>query len=318
MRDLCVALECKPPTEAAYSKWWNKLEAVLDEIPAPAIAEFVPGFAGLFDRKTFQEPLPDCTSQRWLERFAAAQGVQAELRAAEHLVADRSRPGARRLYSDLIAAVDGYAMTMSGFLVYERRFDFDDHGKLAAPAEAIRACEERRKKVNDLVAILADPRSNTPVFDEAVVFADSEPQHRKTMIHGWEARLERQDPLPVKGKWIDVALGSEYDFDRIAAYVYQEKRDPTEVGAALAAVWREYEKRRLHQDGSYMPLHYSLRALSASRGLKTRSHDIESSLRTISGFLIKKAGKQADDPLFTAIRGVRAAINSAAPRNEKI
>ena len=317
VRDLCVTMECQPPAEEVYSKWWAKLEATLEEIPAPAITELVPGFAGLFDRKTFQEALPDCTNQRWLDRFAAARGAHIVLMEAARLVDDRSRPGAKRLYRDLIAAVDGYAMAMSGFLVEEKHFGFDDLGKLAAPAGAIKACEQRRRKVNDLVAMLADPKSDTPVFEEAVVFADSEPENRKSLIHRWEARLEGKDALPVKGKWVVTALRSEYDFDRIAAYLYQEKLNRPEAGAALVAVWREYEKRRIHNDGSYMPLHYSLRALSASRGLKTMHAEIENRLRTISGFLIKTAGKQEDDPLFSAIKSVRTAITSSAPPKEK-
>ena len=63
VRDLCAAMECEPPPEEVYSKCWAKLEGALEEIPAPAITELVPGFVGLFDRKTFQEPLPDCTNQ---------------------------------------------------------------------------------------------------------------------------------------------------------------------------------------------------------------------------------------------------------------
>ena len=58
VHDVCVAMESEPPTEEDYSSWWAKLEAVLDDIPAPAITELVPGFAELFDRKTFREPLP--------------------------------------------------------------------------------------------------------------------------------------------------------------------------------------------------------------------------------------------------------------------
>jgi hypothetical protein len=85
----------------------------------------------------------------------------------------------------------------------------------------------------------------------------------------------------------------------------------------MAAVWREYEKRQIHNDGSYMPLHYSLRALGASRGLKSKRSEIESRLRTVSGFLIKTARKQPDDPLFTAIKNVQTAIASASPRKEK-
>ena len=316
VHDLCVAMGSKQPTEDLYSKWWAKLEAALDKIPAPAITELVPGFAELFDRKTFREPLPDCTNQRWLDRFAVARSVHTALKEAANQVDDRSRAGARQLYGELVAAVDAYAMAMSGFLVEEKHFGFDAQGKLAAPAGAIKACEERRKKVNDLVAILADPMSDTPLFEEAVTFADSEPEHRKSLIHRWEARLERKDALPVKGNWPAIALSSEYDFDRIAAYLYQEKQNPPEAGAAIAAVSREYEKRRIHSDGSYMPLHYSLRALSASRGLKSKRGEIESRLRTVSDFLIKSARKQPDDPLFTAIKSVHTAIASASRQKE--
>jgi hypothetical protein len=155
---------------------------------------------------------------------------------------------------------------------------------------------------------LADPKSDTSVFEEAVRFVDLEPEHRKDLIHRWEARLESKEALPVKGNWPVVALRGEYAFDRIAAYLYQEKRDPSEAGAAIAAVMREYEKRRVHNDGSYMPLHYSLRALRASRGLKSKRGEIESPLQTVSDFLIKTAGKQPDDPLLAVIKSVHTAI----------
>jgi hypothetical protein len=314
LRDLCAALECKPPTDESYSEWWTQLEAALEDIPAPAVTELIPRFTELFDRKTFNEPLPDCTNQRWLDRFAAARNAHTALREAAPLVDDLSRPGARRLFTDLITAVDGYAMAMSGFLVEEKHYGFDDQGKLGAPAGAIKACEERRKRVKNLVAMLADPKNNTPVFEEAVTFDETEPEHRKSLIHRWEARLEGNDELPVKGNWLSVALRSEYDFDRIAAYLYQEKRAPSEASAALAAVWREYEKRRISSKGSYMPLHYSLRALCVSRGLKAMRGEVENNLEIVSGFLSKGAGKREDDPLFTAIENVRTAITSSGTR----
>lgn len=317
LRALCAALERDPPAGDAYSEWWTKLETSMAEIPAPSIRDLLPGFAELFDRKTFQEPLPDCTNQRWLDRFAAARATHVALREAARLINDRSPPGLRRLYHELIAAVDGYAMAMSGFLVEERHFGFNDDGTLSAPPGAIKACEQRRKKINDLVAILADPKCDTPVFEEAVIYADSEPEHRKSLIHRWEARLEAKENLTVKGRWPAIALRSEYDFDRIAAYLYQEHRDPSESGAALAVVRREYEKRRIQPEGSYMPLHYSLRALSAARGLISKRVEVESMLRTISGFLVKTVRKKTDDPLFTAIERVQTAITAARPGKEK-
>ena len=156
--DLCAQLHRKPPHDEQYYAWWIKLHKSLDNVPAPAITELVPGFVELFERKTFNEPLPDCTNQRWLDRFAAARSAHQALTAASRNVDDLSGPGARQLYRELIAAVDAYAMAMSGFLVEEKHFKFDDDGKLDAPKGAIAACELRRKRVNELVAKLSDPK----------------------------------------------------------------------------------------------------------------------------------------------------------------
>jgi hypothetical protein len=306
--DLCAALNREKPGEGAYGAWWEKLHKALDNIPAPGIPELVPGFAGLFERKTFKEPLPDCTNQRWLDRFAVASAARQALTAASRNVDDLSRPGARELYRELIAAVDGYAMAMSGFLVVEKHFGFDDEGKLAAPKGAIAACELRRKRVNDLVAMLSDPKNDTPVFAESVVFDELAPAHRKSFIHAWEARLEQEDELPVRGNWLPVALRSEYEFDRIAAYLYQEKGRSSEPAAQLAPVRREFERRRI-EPGSYMPLHYSLRALKTAPGLGSQRDDVERELQAISEFLLT-VGKQKSDPLFLAIDRVREALRT--------
>jgi hypothetical protein len=313
--NLCRALHREPPNEVAYGIWWVKLEEVLDNIREPAIAELVPGFLELFERKTFNEPLPDCTNQRWLERFAAARAAHQALTMATRRVDDLSRPGARQLYRELIAAVDGYAMAMSGFLVDEKHFEFDEAGKLDAPKGAIAACELRRKRVNDLVAMLADPRNDTPVFPESVTFDELAPEHRKSFIHRWEARLEGKDELPVRGNWVGTALRSEFDFDRIAAYLYQEKRRPSQPVPNLEAVRREFERRKNQPEGSYMPLYYSLRVLSRAPELGTPPDDVEHELREISEFLLHTkpridGSRKEDDPLFKVIGQVQARLKS--------
>lgn len=317
VHDLCAALKRKPPDETAYSAWWVKLEKALDNIPAPGIPEIVPGFAGLFERKTFHEPLPDCTNQRWLDRFAAARAAYQALTAASRSVDDLGRPGSSQLYRELIAAVDGYAMAMSGFLVDEKHFDFDDDGKLDAPKGAIAACELRRKRVIDFVAKLSDPKNDTPVFGESIAFDELAPEHRKSFIHRWEARLEGKDELPVRGNWLSIALRSEYDFDRIAGYIYQEKRRPSELVFDLEAVRREFERRRIQPKGSYMPLHYSLRALSTAPEFGRQRDEVERELRAISEFLLKAADKKKTDPLFSAIERVRAVLKGSVNRAKR-
>ncbi len=311
--DLSTALNREPPDERQYGSWWSKLQRMLDDIPAPGIPELVPGFEALFERKTFHEPLADCTNQRWLDRFAAARGAFQTLTAASRSVDDLSRPGARQLYRELVAAVDGYAMAMSGFLVREEHFEFNDEGRLNAPKGAIAACELRRKRVNDIVARLADPKDGTPVFAESVTFEEVEPEHRKSFIHRWEARLEAGDELPVRGNWLPVALSSEYEFDRIAAYLYQEIRRTSKPAADLAHVRWEFERRRIRPQGSYMPLHYSLRALSKAVDLGKQREEVEGELKNITEFLLGPAAKTEADPLFQAIGRVRAALTPATP-----
>jgi hypothetical protein len=308
--DVCTALHRKRPDEGTYSAWWVDLEKALDNIQAPSIPELVPGFAGLFERKTFHEPLPDCTNQRWLDRFAAARSAHQALTEASRTIDDLARPGARKLYRELIAAVDGYAMAMSGFLVLEKHFEFDDMGKLGAPTGAIAACELRRKRANDLVAMLSDPKNDTPVFEESVTFDELAPEHRKSFIHRWEARLEQEDELPVRGNWLPIALRSDYDFDRIAAYLYKEKRRPSEFAADLQSVLREFERRRIQPEGTYMPLHYSLRALSAASDIWKKGDEIERELNVIGQFLTDTVRKPETDPLFSAIQRVRTALQS--------
>lgn len=308
IRDLCAATGRPAPSAEQFDAWWLKLAAKLDDVREPTIPELVPHFADWFERKTFLEPLPDCTNQRWLDRFSAARGVHAALQAASTQVLAHARPGARRVYQQLVAAVDSYAMAMSGFLVKEERFGFDDQGRLAAPQGAIRACEARRRAVNHLVASLADPTNATPVFETAIAFDEFDPGCRKSLIHRWEACLDNNDPMPVRGRWLPVALASEYAFDRIAAYVYQAKRQPTAATAALAAVWTEFERRRIEPDGTFMPLHYALRALSASPDLVSQPTAVVDKLQVLRRFLVESVGKGDDDPLIRSIETILARL----------
>ena len=227
----------------------------------------------------------------------------------DDLLADINRFAVTDVYL-FLAAVDAYAMAMSGFLVNEKHFKFDDDGKLDAPKGAIAACELRRKRVNDLVAKLSDPKNETPVFAESVAFDELAPEHRKSFVHRWEDRLEGNDELRLRSSWLPIALRSEYDFDRIAAYLNQEKRRPSDLAADLEPVRRELERRRVQPKGSYMPLHYSLRALSTAADLGSRRDEVNRELQETKEFLVGAAGKQETDPLFSAIKRVHAALRS--------
>jgi hypothetical protein len=118
---------------------------------------------------------------------------------------------------------------------------------------------------------------------------------------------------------VQIALGSEFDFDRIAAYVYQEKvlhpeREPSQPVASWDSLRREFEKRKNQPAGSYMPLYYSLRALSTAPQLEN-SEEVKRELEEVREFILHRkprpedGSKKEDDPLFKVIDRVRARLD---------
>jgi hypothetical protein len=117
---------------------------------------------------------------------------------------------------------------------------------------------------------------------------------------------------------VQIALSSEFEFDRIAAYLYQEKilhqeKLPLQPVAGWDSIRREFERRKNQPAGSYMPLYYSLRALSTAPDLKSLPDDVKRQLEEIRKFLLHtkprpKDSKKEDDPLFKVIGQVRARL----------
>jgi len=81
------------------------------------------------------------------------------------------------------------------------------------------------------------------------------------------------------------------------------------------SIRREFERRKNQPAGSYMPLYYSLRALSTTPDLKNPPDDVKRELEEIRKFLLHtkprpKDSKNEDDPLFKVIDQVRARLDS--------
>lgn len=52
-----------------FAPAWDDLWPRLQRIEKELVTSIFPGLAGLFDRKTFQEPLDECRDQSWFKRY---------------------------------------------------------------------------------------------------------------------------------------------------------------------------------------------------------------------------------------------------------
>jgi hypothetical protein len=226
--------------EQGFRNCWNTFAGNLRRVRSQPFTEAVPGFEQLFQRKTFQEPLPDCHRQAWMDRLFGCHDVLENLREALGQVKRGCRPAEAALLQQVMASLDAYAMAMSAYLVHEERFPLNSDGRLELPAGAEKVCEDRRRAIKDAVAALLDP-ARTPVFEESPAFEKLETfAEKKHLIHRKTADIRRwirvsQDSdiagdnpkvedwrlmptLPECGE-LEMARMSVWDFDRVIYYV---------------------------------------------------------------------------------------------------
>lgn len=231
------------------------------------------GLAGLFERKTFTEPVNECADQSWFQRHDGAVFTRNELQdyavftrneLQDHkdLVAAECDSPLAEFYRDLAAEVDGYVMDIRALLFKPKTFGMSDDGTLAIPPGVRIPLERRRRDIQQLVAVLLDP-DRQPLLPDAVRFARSPAfADRKRLVHRIEQRLaEPGDGLRNKlAGSLPRLLTSDWELDRIAAYLYGERRaDGQDTRDALAAARRELALVRAADQPQLMPLHYSLR-----------------------------------------------------------
>jgi TIR domain len=140
----------------AFAPIWDDLWPKLQGIRKESVTSIFPGLAGLFDRKTFHEPVNECTNQAWFQRYDGAVATRDVLQAQKELVTAECDAQLADLYRGLVAAVDGYAMEMSASLFKKRTFNRADDGRLAIPPDEQAGLERRRLEVRQLVAKIID------------------------------------------------------------------------------------------------------------------------------------------------------------------
>lgn len=245
-----------------FSAAWDTLWPRVQQIANEPVTSIVPDLARLFGRKTFVEPVHECADQSWFQRYDGAVVTRNELKALKDLVAAECDAPLAELYGALVAEVDGYAMDIRAGLFEPKQWDRLDDGTVAVPSDVRTPLERRREGIQRLVAVLLDP-DRQPRLPDAVLFARSPAfADRKRLVQRIEQRLaepggEMRDQLAGS---LPQLLTSDWELDRIAAYLYGERRaDGQDTQDALAAARQELDLVRAVGQPRLMPLHYSLR-----------------------------------------------------------
>jgi len=301
-KKLCAAIVTSmkngaPDWERAFDEHWEAFEAEVKAIgPLPA-DKLLPGLEEFFRRKTFNEPLEECTSQNWIERFTGVRETIAGLRRYEHVMkADNSY--LLDLYNELLSQLDVYAMNMGALLLTEKKFEVSaEDGKLLIGKGIKTACERRRARIRQLVTHLVAPNC-APVFEqESRRYAKmSTFDEKKTiMIHPVERQIQQargsKERLKVTDEQLERCAASLWEFDRIYFYLVQENLAGPNVVQLFKCLEQEFEKIRALDGGtSLIPLHYSLRALKRAFR-KSAVRDVCAEWEPKVRLLLEKLGK---------------------------
>jgi hypothetical protein len=167
---------------------WSAFEGALEAATAP-LAKVVPGFATLFQRKTFEEAFHQCTSQDWLARYEVARTTHRRLDEHRDLVKAACSPHEQGLFQMLLADLDVYAMAIEALLITRRDFSLDDNGELRMDSGTRTCCENQRLAIKSVSMRLVHPL-DAPLTTAAVRFmAAATPEERRAIVHRIEGRI---------------------------------------------------------------------------------------------------------------------------------
>lgn len=270
--------------EAGFTAQWPALDTRLKQIKSLTMSELVPHLGDLFQKKTYLEPLDECTNQKWRDRYDRARATSIELERARAEVRRNAAPHLFDYYEELIQAVDGYCMEMETWLLSQVHFDTRKDGKLDMADAILGPCERRRRQILGLLNDLKDEHGR-PILDESRLYRKLlTVKDMKQLIQPFEQRI-KQGEIP-EGL-VPRGLTSQWEFDRIVYYLIQENRADFSMEHVIECIMTELEKvRAREEEGSLVPLHYAIRALE--RGLwkfrrgQTLSAEIKSDVRRLA------------------------------------
>jgi hypothetical protein len=257
--------------EARFQQHWPELERKLVAIEPLSVSKVVPELEAYFQRKTFNEPIHECATQSWIARYVGAVQTYERLKADRALLVRHRASYGLDLFDQLIAATDGYAMVMQGFLLQENKFlGLQQNGALDLPEGIRNACEQRRLRVKLLVSRLLAAGA-APIFESSRRFAKMATLEEKKnlLIHPAERAIRKKED-PYSRELVEQCEGSQWEFDRIVYYLAQERWEDLDQKALVRCADAEVEKVTSRaESGSLVPLYYALRAV---RELAGRGH----------------------------------------------
>jgi hypothetical protein len=121
-----IALRAGVPPEkiknsrSAFETGYSLFEEMLGH--RLSVSKVVPKFSELFQRMTFDEPLQQCMSQRWLDRVRGASDTREHVRSMRPLVVSMCAPHQAELLSQLDEALAKYADAMEALLLDQHRY----------------------------------------------------------------------------------------------------------------------------------------------------------------------------------------------------
>ncbi|HMO44791.1 MAG TPA: TIR domain-containing protein [Rubrivivax sp.] len=259
--------------QARFDARWPELNRFLRSIAAPRLSELIPEIDSLFQRKTFDEPLDQCTDQGWIARCDGARDTLLAIERRAAGVENCCQPWQVWLYRKLQSQLDGYVRDLREHLLVERRFavagaakvDFGQALELPAPrpAAAIAAtCLRRCREIRHVVFCLTKPQG-APRLDDALRFAQlgiDQFDDKKRLLQSKGVPVDRT-ALGIEAQDdLEACANSMWDFDRI---IYYRVRASEPVSPDRMVQCVENELHQVEADGpgaSKMPLHYAVKA----------------------------------------------------------
>ena len=264
-----MEIEWDSRIEKRFSVAWTRFEQELRGLGIP-LQQLIPQFERWFQRKTFEEPLDQCSDQAWVARYDGARQTQDRIDARLGAV----RAACPRYQSDLCEhlrmLVESYAMDIRALLLRAKPFALRSDGLLDIPRSIMSACENRRGRIKEVVSRILDPMG-VPVTPEAASYWLSDSfEQRKMMIHRCEHGIlasrepaDGAEPPPDIGRARKMMRGT-WELDRIHGFLLIELVHARADGAAddlIRAANEEVERLTANRKRSAMPLYYALRAL---------------------------------------------------------
>jgi hypothetical protein len=306
---------------------WAALAAVVREVGPPAMEDVYPGFAQLFERKTFNEHLEDCVDQLWLKRFEGVRDTSRALVANREAVLGAAAPWQAWLYEKIVHQVEAYGDEMRQYLLLERPFEVGEEGRLdfarprelmarAAPRSLSAACERRCRAIRHGVFCLASS-DGAPVLPEALAFAKlqiNQFNDKKRLVHAKGLRIDRTVLGLRTPDDLERCARSFWDYDRIMYYKARET-EPTTVSTMIELAAQELERARAEEGASKMALHYAVKTLASTIRRNTEPFDRGDALRFVDDLerFLDASGSGEDSGLRLNAREIRETLTLRSP-----